>query len=263
MMNRFFSLAVLFVALAAMSSCGDIKQLQYVQGNFDSTRLSKVTFAEPVIQKGDILGITVYSESEIASSLYNQTSNEKPATGAGPIQAGTKTEGCLVEQDGSIIVNRLGRFSVEGLTKKQLSELLTKQFVEKNLLTNPSVDIRFLNFKITLVGDVVRPGVYSIPNEKVNIFEAIGLAGDLTNYARRDNILIVREKNGVREFGHIDLSKPEAFISPYYYLQQNDIIVVDVAKHKAAQTNESTIRNITVAASILSTIAIFLNVFKN
>ena len=263
MMNRFFSLLVLFVVLAVMSSCGDIKQLQYVQGNFDSARLSKVNFAEPVIQKGDILGITFYSESELASSLYNQASNEKPTTGAGPIQAGSKSEGYLVEQDGSIIVNKLGRFQVDGLTKKQLSELLTKQYVEKDLLKNPSVDIRFLNFKITLVGDVVRPGVYSIPNEKVNIFEAIGLAGDLTNYARRDNILIVREKNGVREFGRIDLSKPEAFTSPYYYLQQNDIVVVDVAKYKASQTNESTIRNITVAASILSTIAIFLNVFKN
>lgn len=262
-MNRLFSLVTFIVAFAAMSSCGDIKQLQYVQGNFDSARLSKVNFAEPVIQKGDILGITVYSESELASSLYNQASTEKAATGAGPVQAGGKAEGYLVEQDGTIIVNKLGRFSVEGLTKKQLAEQLTKKYVEKDLLINPSVDIRFLNFKITLVGDVVRPGVYSIPNEKVSIFEAIGLAGDLTNYARRDNILIVREKNGIREFGRIDLSKPEAFTSPYYYLQQNDIVVVDVAKYKASQTNESTIRNITVAASILSTIAIFLNVFKN
>lgn len=263
MMNRLFSVALLSLTLLVMNSCGDIKQLQYVQGNFDTARLSKVHFAEPVIQKGDILGIKMYSESEVASSLYNQPNADKTNANAGPIQAEAKTEGYLVEQDGSILVNKLGRFQVEGLTKKQLSDLLAKQYVEKDLLKNPYVEIRFLNFKITLVGDVVRPGVYSIPNEKVNIFEAIGLAGDLTNFARRDNVLIVREVNGQRQFGRIDLSKPEAFTSPYYYLQQNDVVVVDVAKQKAAQTNESTLRNITVAASILSTIAIFLNVFKN
>lgn len=263
MMSRFISAALLSLTLLVMNSCGDIKQLQYVQGNFDSARLSKVNFAEPVIQKGDILGIVIYSESEVASALYNQSGSEKSNNNAGPIQAGAKTEGYLVEQDGSILLNKLGRFQVEGFTKKQLGDLIAKQYVEKDLLKNPTVEIRFLNFKITLVGDVVRPGVYSIPNEKVNIFEAIGLAGDLTNFARRDNVLIVRETNGQRQFGRIDLSKPEAFTSPFYYLQQNDIVVVDVARQKAATTNESTLRNITVAASILSTIAIFLNVFKN
>lgn len=252
------SLLLLFV----FSSCGDIKQLQYLQGSFDSTNVTNIKFVEPVIQKGDILNITVYSENELASSLYNQKQTAKAASGVGVPSGAAGGEGYLVDQEGSIMINQLGKFHAEGMTKKQLSESIAKQYLEKDLLKSPYVDVRFVNFKVTLIGDVMHPGVYSIPTDKVSILEAIGLAGDLTNYARRDNVLVIRETNGVREFGRLDLGKTDVFNSPYFYLRQNDIIVIDVAKSKAGQTNETTVRYITVAASVLATVAIFISVFK-
>jgi polysaccharide export outer membrane protein len=113
-----------------------------------------------------------------------------------------------------------------------------------------------------LIGEVGKPGTYTIPTDKVSIFDALGLAGDITVFGKRNNVMIVREANGSRQFAQLDLSKPEIFASPYYYLQQNDMVIVDVAKNKAAVNDQITVRNITIAASILSTIAIFINVFR-
>ncbi|HSC38389.1 MAG TPA: hypothetical protein VLD19_10970, partial [Chitinophagaceae bacterium] len=132
----------------------------------------------------------------------------------------------------------------------------------KTYLTNPYCTIRFLNFKITLIGDVARPGVYSIPAEKVNILEAIGLAGDLNVTGRRDNILVVREQNGKRQWGRIDLTKPDIFTSPFYQLEQNDMVYIDLTKNKAAAGDQTTLRTITIAATVVSTFAIIYSLIK-
>ena len=264
-MQRLPCIIFLLWVLSTITSCGNVKNLQYVQGEIDSTRLSKIQFNEPVIQKGDLLGISVYSDNALATaSVTTQiplpgisgSEAEEPGTG------GTSNKGFLVDQQGNIQIYKLGSIHVEGKTKKELADTMAALYVQKELLKNPYVEVRFLNYKITLIGEVARPGSYTIPTDRINAFEAIGLAGDITVYGRRDNVLIVREVNGVRQFGRLDLSKTDVFLSPYYYLQQNDMIIVDVAKNKAAVNDQVTVRNITIAASILSTIAIFLNVFR-
>jgi polysaccharide biosynthesis/export protein len=266
-MSRLTGIALLLYVVVMATSCGNIKNLQYLQGTFDTVKLRQMQVPEPLIQKGDLLGIAVYSDNALATLAVTQ-----PAV-SGSIEGGRSSAdngssvtpanvGFLVSQQGDIQLFKLGFIHVEGMNKRQLADTLARLYVQKQLLANPYVDVRFLNYKVTLIGEVNRPGTYTIPTEKITAFEAIGLAGDITSYGRRDNVLIVRELNGVRQFGWLDFSKPDVFLSPYYYLQQNDMIIVDVARNKAAVNDQITIRNITVAASILSTIAIFINIFR-
>ena len=261
-MSRFFSLAVVLVVF--LSSCGNLKQLQYMQGNIDTAALSKINFIEPVIQEGDILVVVVYSDNQLASSYYNQGSTVPSPGGSGALgmsNAAPSTAGYEVNKEGNIQLYSLGLVSAKGLTRKQLADKLAKQYLEKDLLKNPYVEVRFLNYKVTIVGDVNRPGVYTFPHEKINLFEALGYAGDLTIYAKRDNVLVIRESNNTRTFARLDLTSPNVLASPYFYLQQNDIIIVDPSKIKATVTDQS-YRTISIATSIVSVVAIIISIFR-
>jgi polysaccharide export outer membrane protein len=255
---------VLIVVMVLATSCGNLKQLQYLQGPIDTVALGKINFIEPVIQEGDVLGITVYSDNQLASSFFNQgsASPSPGASGALGTSGGVPgASGYEVNEDGNIQLFNLGLVRVEGMTRKQLGDYLKNQYAEKNLLTNPYVDVKFLNYRVVIVGDVNRPGVYTFPSEKVNIFEAIGFAGDLTNFAKRDNILVIREVNNVRRFARLDLTDPNVFNSPFYYLQQNDMVVVDPTKAKAV-VNDQSYRTISIATSAVSLIAILISIFR-
>jgi polysaccharide biosynthesis/export protein len=267
-MQRLPGILLVIVIIIFGSSCGNVKNLQYVQGAFDTAKLSKIQFADPVIQTGDLLGITLYSDdakatAAVMAQLVTLDVGGVDSKTGNSESAATKTiTGYLVSEAGYIQLYKVGSIRAAGMTKRQLADSLANRYVVLDLLKNPYVEVRFLNYKVTLIGEVNRPGTYSFPTEKISIFEAIGLAGDITVYGKRNNVKIVREVNGVRQFAELDLSKPEVFASPYYYLQQNDMVIVDVAKNKAAVNDQATIRNITLATSILATIAIFINIFK-
>jgi polysaccharide biosynthesis/export protein len=268
-MQRLAQIAFLLYIIASCTSCEGIKNLQYVQGTFDTARLSKIAIPEATVQKGDLLSITVYSDDPLSTAaiVQQQQAPTPIASSTTGINAASNmgvntTPGYQVDQQGNLHLYKLGSIPVVGMTKKRLADTLAFLYNRDSLLQNPYVDVRFLNYKVTLVGEVNQPGTYTIPTDNINIFEAIGLAGDITTYGRRDNLLVIREVQGVREFGKVDMSKPDVFASPYYYLKQNDIIIVDVFKNKAVANDQVTVRNITVAASILSTIAIFLNIFR-
>ena len=154
----------------------------------------------------------------------------------------------------------VGDLHVEGLTKGQLITLLNTRLTE--FLKNPYYTIRFVNYKITVIGEVIKEGPYSVSNEKVNIFEAIGLAGGLTIYAKRENVMVIRETNGKREFARLDLTDPRIFNSPYYYLQQNDLVVIEQTRNKVANSDQTTVRNISLATSIISTLVFLYTVFR-
>lgn len=256
----------LLVIMAGISSCGNTRKLQYMQGAFDTAKLSTYTTPQPVIQQGDLLSIVVYSDNPAATAIYNQSVTGGGATQASgssavSVSGGASTGGYLVDADGNIQFQGLGNMHVEGLTKPQLSAMLDSTL--KTYLTNPYCSIRFLNYKITMIGDVARPGVYNIPSERVNILEAIGLAGDLTITGRRDNILVMREKNGKRQWGRIDLTKPDIFSSPFYQLEQNDVVYVDLTRGKAAAGDQTTVRNIGIITGIISTVAIVISIIRH
>ena len=268
---KYFSVVTigLFIIILA-PSCTNIKNLQYLQGNLDSNRLKNIVVPEVLIQKGDLLGITVYSDDPLATaavtrqtgSVSSMAVSSESGIGSAASTAPTAS-GFLVNQHGELQLYKLGRIQVSGLTKEKLADTLAFLYEKSNLLKNPYVEVRFLNYKVTVIGEVSRPGSYSIPTDKVSAFEAIGLAGDITVYGRRDNVLVIREINGVRQFGRVDLTKTDAFLSPYYYLQQNDLVIVDVGKNKAAQNNQSTLQAITIGASLLSIVAVFVTIFRN
>jgi polysaccharide export outer membrane protein len=134
--------------------------------------------------------------------------------------------------------------------------------LKDTLLNNPYYSIRFLNYRFTMLGEVTRPGVFNIPGERISLLDALGLAGDLTFFGRRDNVLIVRENNGKREFARLDLTKPEILVSPYFYLQQSDVVIVEPTKKKIATNDQVTARNVSIAASIVSTIAVVYSILK-
>jgi len=249
----------------ASTSCTNLKKLQYLQEPIDTAKLSKMTFVEPIIQKGDLLNIIVYSDNPTATALYNQPIATVSAGGIGEgARSGggqTNTAGYLVDNYGNVQFQGLGVIHVEGLTKGQLSDTLDLRL--KPFLQNPYYNIRFLNYKVTVLGDVNKPAIYSVPSEQVNVLEAIALAGDLTITANRNNVLIIREQNGKREFGRIDLTRSDIFNSPYYQLKQNDIVYVDLTKQKAAALNETNMRYITFATSIISAIALIITIVRN
>jgi polysaccharide export outer membrane protein len=262
----------LFVIILT-SSCGNVKNLQYLQGSFDTARLSKVQVPEPIIQKGDILGVTVFSDDPLATAaVTNPLASASISTGnSGGIgsaggfstQGASASQGYIVSQSGEIQLYKLGPIPAEGKTKKQLGDTLALLYTNLGLLKNPYVDVRFLNYKVTVIGEVNRPGSISIPADRLNAFEAIGLAGDITVFGRRDNILVVREMNGKREFGNLNLKDPNVFLSPYYYLQQNDLLVVDVGKNKSVVNNQRTFQYVSLGASLLSIAAVFISLFRN
>jgi polysaccharide export outer membrane protein len=160
-----------------------------------------------------------------------------------------------------IFFPQVGKLKVEGLTKEGMTALLNSKIKDK-YLTNPYYVINFLNLKITVFGDVTKPGVYPLVRANTNIFEALTMAGDLTFYARRENVLVIREQDGRRVFARIDITKPDVFNSPYYYLQQNDMVFVDMRKSKVNGTDQTWLRNASLLLSVLTTVTIMINIFR-
>lgn len=240
-----------------LASCGNPKELRYFQGSFDSAKLSQINYKEPVIQTGDVLSIRVYSDNnKEAIEPYNMVALPGMQT------AGTTnitSSGYLVNEEGYIQMPGLGSIKVAGITLSELQKLLDVKF--KGLLSNPYYNISFLNFKITVLGDVGHAGTFTFPTQKVSIMDVLGMSGDLTMYGRRSNILIIREQNGKREFGRINLLSPDVFNSPWYYLQQNDIVYVDMLDKKAVSTDQ-TIRWIGITTSVLSLATIIITLVK-
>jgi polysaccharide export outer membrane protein len=255
--SRSVQACIFIVMVLFLGSCGSAKkarqELRYLDGNLNIPGNLKVMPTEAVIQKGDLLGIYVYSDNPEATAMFNQQITK---TGGG-------VPGYLVDPQGNIRFQTLGELHVEGLTKRQLTDTMDQKL--KTYLTNPYTDIRFLNFKVTALGEVNRPGPVSIPEEKLTILELIGLAGDLTLYGRRDNILVIREKEGKREFGYINLKDSNLFKSPYFNLQQNDVVLVQANTRKQTGSEQQLYRNLTILSaitSIVSIAALIYNVFK-
>lgn len=264
------SSAMLALVACMFGSCGSTREITYMQGKFDTARLSELKIEEPVIRKGDLLSIVVYSDNPAATALFNQslitvgTGGGSQAGGEGTTTGGINsssptTPGYLVDQEGNIQFQGLGRLHVDGLTKSQLKDTLDNRL--KEFLKNPYYSIRFMNYRFTMLGEVTRPGIFSIPGEHISLLEAIGLAGDLTFYGRRDNILVIRENNGKREWARLDLTKPEIMASPYFYLQQNDVVYIEANRKKVVANDQVTTRNVSITAAIVSTLAIIYSIF--
>ncbi len=253
---RFTRILFLYFLSVYIISCRTQQKLPYYLENVvDTTGQVQVKTPEMRIQKNDLLSIQIYSLStrpEVSDAIYNL-----PAT------TGSQS-GVLVDAQGNIDYPRLGNFHVEGMTKQELAAYIKKRLTEPvELLKDPTIIIRFVNYKITVIGQVGHEGPVTFPGERLTILEAIGLAGGITDYGQKNSVRVIREVDGKREIGVIDLSSKNLFDSPYYNLMQNDVVLVDPTKQKAKQNDQNIVaQRITFALSLITTAAFLYNIFR-
>lgn len=216
--------AIFYFSLVILFSCTSQKKIVYFQApeGFDSVMTFKDTGYVALIQPNDILNIFVASISAEASQYFNYSDN--------PNDDNSMASGYLVDSYGKIQMPLVGELTLAGLTSAAARDTIIKK-LEKYIIT-PSVKLSIRNYRVTVIGEVSHPGVFSVPNERLTLPEALALAGDLTVYSNRENIKVVREINGRKEFATIDLTSRDLFNSPYYYLHCNDIIYVEPMKNK-------------------------------
>ncbi|MEO8819559.1 MAG: polysaccharide biosynthesis/export family protein [Ginsengibacter sp.] len=252
-------LPLLYVCLAALfiTSCANTKKITYFNNVSNATFKGNDVEKQTPLEPSDILSITVSSANAEASQPFNlQNNNISRATTV--TGSNNESGGYLVNANGTIDLPILGSVQAAGLTKEQLKNNITNLILSKKLLVDPIVDIRYLNYEVTVLGEVAKPTVITVPNEKISLLKALGLAGDLTIYGKRDNVLLIREENGEKITRHIDLNSSDFFNSPYYYLRPNDVIYVQPNATKAATASRST-QFLPIVFSALSVIAIVLD----
>ncbi|WP_207421475.1 polysaccharide biosynthesis/export family protein [Desertivirga brevis] len=242
------------VLLMILSSCGSYRKTAYFQDLQNKASKESITnFTPIIIQPEDILGINVSSLNPEASAIFNYNLNT--VTGTNQNNPNNPVIGYLVDRKGEIQLPLVGNFKVSGLTTSQVRDNLRKELLK--YLKEPVVNIRLINFKVSVMGDVARPGVYQVQNERLTLPEAISMAGDLNITALRNNITLIRETNGTREFLPVDLTSKDLFNSPYYYLKSNDVIYVQPGKNKYASVDNS-YRTLSLLLSALSIAVIVL-----
>jgi polysaccharide biosynthesis/export protein len=259
---RLLSLCLwLFLGLSACVSHKEMLYLSDIPINANmADSIQNLAQTDLKIQPDDMLAIIVSSYNMDASKPFNleQTTMQTMTTLGGGV-GGESMVGYFVDQEGFIDFPILGRLNVMQKTLNETKALLYEKL--KTYLKDPVVNIRFLNLKISVLGEVLRPGTLRLTNKRVTIFEAIGLAGDMTPYSNRSNVLLIREQNGRRSVVRINLQSSTVFKSPYYYLQQNDVVIVDPNKTKANTIADQTnrwISFITAGASIVTVLSLIL-----
>lgn len=262
--NIKYLVILLDICLFFLTSCGSPKNAVYFDNISDTLLRSLTADVEPVIQKNDLLSISVSSLNPEATIIFNMPNiatvspSVSTASSAMPAGAGPQITGYLVNREGTIQFPVLGYITAAGLSKKQFSDDIGKRLVEKKLLVDPIVNVRFLNFKVTVLGEVAKPSVITVPNEKISVLEALGMAGDLTIYAKRDNVLLIREEgNGEKLIRRINLNSSNVLNSPYYYLKTNDVIYAEPNKNKLNASSTSR-QVLPIVLSGLSFIAIIV-----
>ena len=258
MKNRFFFIVANILVLL-LSSCNVKKKITYYQNIDQSNILQKETTFETKIQPDDLLSIFVSSVDMEAAGSFNLETVVIPSPNGQSALAQRQQQFYLVDNEGNINFPILGTLKIGGLTKAQMLDLIISKL--KKYLKDPVVNIRIVNFKVSVQGEVLRPGVITSSSERLTLPEALSLAGDLTIYGRRDNVLIVRELNGKKEYQRVDLTKSDFINSPYYYLSQNDLIYIEpnTAKSNSSTFNQNTAVWISLSSVLVSLILLLRN----
>ena len=253
---------LLLSGLIAVASCTTYKKVPYLQNSatIDTTVVSELYDAR--IQPKDMLTITVSSEKPEAAIPFNLTVPTSMNAAGGSnrsLSSQPMLQTYLVDNEGCIDFPILGKLQIKGMTKSEVEEVI-KERIKSNFTTEPIVTVRMANYKVTVLGEVSSPGVHTITNEKVNLFEALALSGDLTVYGKRDNVKLIRENaDGTKQIVPLDLNDAGIIYSPYYYLQQNDILYVEPNKAKARNSDVSNMTSMWFSAtSLLMAVITFL-----
>lgn len=215
---------------------------------------------EPRIQVDDLLSITVTSLNPESNMLFNVGVLMPSGDRNNTVLNNPINENYLVDKDGNINYPVIGLINLKGLTKQEAIEKITNIISE--YVKDPIINIRFMNFKVTVIGEVQQPSSFIIPTEKITVLEALGLAGDMTAYGKRENVLIIREKEGIRTATRLNLNDKSVLSSPFYYLEQNDIVYVEPYKTKSLQADQNPGKIAIITSAISLATILFLNFIR-
>lgn len=255
---RIAALLILFISFFFTSCKTEQRVIQnYVEDMRDTAMKINQYATEPVIQKNDLLSIRIYSAS--LDPKVDELYNLQMSSGSGQNE---QLQGYLVDQRGEIEMPRIGILKAEGATKSGLAKQIQQKLQQE--LKNPSVIIRFMNFRIIIMGEVSSPGVQTVPVENLTILEALAMAGDVTEFGKKKEVKVLREQGGQRQVGIVDVTSSKMFESPYYQLQQNDVVLVEATRYKVRNTEQQRIsQRIGFALTIITSVALLYNIFRN
>ena len=247
---------MLMCVVVLCTSCASSKKVFYLQDVVPLKQQDIEQKYEVYIHNDDLLAIMVNSKNpELALPFNMPMVSYQLGSQTAPQQ---RVLGYLVDTNGDIDFPILGKLHVAGLTRLQLTDMIKQRLIDEDLIKDPIVTVQFLNYKVSVMGEVNRPGSFNISGDRITLLEALSMAGDLTIYGRRDRVAVIREKDGKRTILMHDLRSSDIFNSPCYYLQQNDIVYVEPNKAKAGQSEINQNKSVGVwlsAASILVSIA--------
>lgn len=257
---------IFYIITLLFCSCTMAKEIPYFKDLESSNEEIPVVQNEARIHNDDVLSIAVSAIDPLTVAPFNLPIVTYASPGEEKLSSTPIIQPYIVDVNGEISFPILGQIKISGLKKSEAAELIRKKL--EPYLKDPIVTIQFLNYKITVLGEVNKPGSYTVKNERTSILQALGMAGDLTIYGRRDNVLLIRELDGgKKEYIRMDLTKTDILSSPFYYLQQNDVIYVEPNNTRintvissAASTNAAIyLSTISSLASVATTIVAILN----
>ena len=251
--NRIINIGFLLTALF-LFSCASNKKILYLQNIDQTANLNEYTSYEPKLQNDDLLSVIVSADQPELTIPFNMPQIQ------GNYQINENQDGIktyLIDSYGYIDFPVVGKIKLAGYTRKEAISILETEI--KEYITNPKINLRILNYKVSVLGEVTRPGTIKINSERITLLEAISQSGDLTIYGKRDNILIIRDAEGKKTYSRIDITKADFINSPYYYLTQNDVIVVEPNKTKVNASVIGPNAGVIISAlSLLGTVIIIL-----
>ncbi|WP_299216997.1 polysaccharide biosynthesis/export family protein [uncultured Aquimarina sp.] len=259
-----YKFLLLLVVSTFIFSCKTPTDVVYFQNSKDLEKIKSTNSFTPVFKVDDVVSILVSATDMDAARPFNLMQGASLPSPSGEITAtASVTSGAeptyLIDEEGIIDFPVLGKLKIAGLTRVQIKDMLKERL--KIYIKDPIVNVRLKNFKITVVGEVSRPGSFTIPNERITIIEAIGLAGDLTIMGKRGNVMVIRENDGVNTYHRIDLTSKSIFDSPVYYLAQNDVLYIEPnqAMVKSSKGRDNTIGVVLSVVSVgLAALALIL-----
>jgi polysaccharide export outer membrane protein len=249
LMRRYFFIICTLLILS--TSCVSKKTITYFQNDtIDQLKVSNTY--KTIFKPDDLLQITISAQDLASVAPFNLPATTALVSGGQPRQLNY-----LIDSKGEIDFPVLGKLKIGGYTREEVIALFKKK-LDPDYVVNPTINIVISNFKVSILGDVQKPGTYTIPYERITILEALALAGDLNISAQRDNILVKREENGQKISYRVNLLSNKTFTSPVYYLQQNDIVYIEPngAKAQSAATNQNTGLFISIGSILISLIAV-------
>lgn len=254
MISKHTKKALLSFILVGLYSCSSGSKITYLQNADGISTEEKSLKYEPTLQPDDLLSIIVSAQNPESTIPFNLPQIQGNYN-IGNNQNGIKTY--LLDNQGEIDFPVIGKIKLGGLVRSEANKKL--EILVSDYVKNPGINLRILNFKISVLGEVSRPGSFSIESERITLLEALGKAGDLTIYGKRSDILIIRENKGVKKYQKVDITKVDFVSSPFYYLGQNDVVIVNPNKTKINSAAVGPNSNVVLSSiSLLITIAVLL-----